>query len=82
MNLKIIQNNSHVVRRKGFLIGQRTALKWNRDGKNKFLSGDIVHNEFVIRVFIAVCKFAGGTACACGAAAGCAGGAADACPPC
>ena len=74
MNLKIIQNNSHVVCRKGFLIGQRTALKWNRDGKHKFLSGDIVHNEFVIRVFIAVCKFAGGGA---GATA-----TADACPPC
>jgi len=96
MNLKIIQNNCHIVCRKGFLIGQRTAVKWNRDGKYNSLSGDIVHDEFVIRVFVAVCKFACvyacgtadacacGTAdaCACGTADACACGTADACPPC
>ena len=57
MNLQVIQNNGHIVRREGFLIGHRTSMKWNRYRNQNILRGDIFHNELVIGVCVAVYIF-------------------------
>ena len=57
MNLQIIQNNGHIVRREGFLISQGTTAKRNRDRNQNILRGNIFQNELVIGVCVAVYIF-------------------------